>query len=165
MQISHRKYTHTAQVYTQLSRILDQSCFCQVIHIGITSNAQGVTHGIQAADACKISTHWGTVQASLISVYPNVWHSLCLSFTHTDIDLHDTTHTQIHLMSLMVTHTLRDQHTCLTRELPGFLLSYSFALSSNTFCFILLPESSLSVQKTQDQKKKRKPWGPVQTVS
>ena len=90
---------------------------------------------------------------------------LCQLHTHTHADSHNTTHTQIYLMSLMVTQTLTHWHTCPTREVSGLLLSYTCALSSNTFCFILLPESSLSVQKTQDQKKKRKPWGPVQTVS
>ena len=29
----------------------------EALHIGITSSAQGLTHGTQAADACRISTH------------------------------------------------------------------------------------------------------------
>ena len=57
-------------------------------------------------------------------------------------------------MSLMVTQTLTHWHTCPTREVSGLLLSYTCDLSSNTFCFILLPESSLSVQKTQGPMKR-----------
>ena len=44
--------------------------------------------------------------------------------------------------------------------MSGRLLSYTSAMSSDTFCFVLLPEASLSVQKTQDPKKKSKPQWP-----
>ena len=63
-------------------------------------------------------------------------------------------------MSLIVTHTLTHKHTCMTGEVSGLLLRYSCALSKNSFSYFLLPESSLFVQKTQDPKKKRKPWRP-----
>ena len=52
-------------------------------------------------------------------------------------------------------HTLKQRHTCTTRDVSGLLLSYTCTLSSNTFYFILLPESSLFFQKTQNPKKKK----------
>ena len=64
----------------------------------------------------------------------------------------------------MVTHKLTCKHSCMTGEVSGFLPSYTFALSSSIFYFILLPESSLSVQKTQDPKKKSKPWWPEELI-
>ena len=48
----------------------------------------------------------------------------------------------------------------MTMEVSGLLLIYTWALHSNTYYFILLPESSLSIQKTQDPKKKRTNWWP-----
>ena len=49
------------------------------------------------------------------------------------------------------------RHTCM---ISGLLLSYNSDMSSDTFLFFLLPESSLSAQKTQHPKKKGKPWWP-----
>ena len=63
-----------------------------------------------------------------------------------------TTHTNTYNFSY------NHRHTCPNMEVTWLLLSYTCALSSNAISFILLPESSLSVQKTQDPKKKSKPW-------
>ena len=160
---THRQNIHVQHSYTHRTvkhPRPEALSSLEVLHIRISSSAQGVTHGTQAADACRISTHWGNVQASLTSVYPSVCHSVCLSVTHTHRDLNNTTHTRIHITSLTVTNTLTHRHTCMTREVSGRLPSYTSALSSDTFCFILLPESSLSVQKTQGPKKKSKPRWP-----
>ena len=75
--------------------------------------------------------------------------------THTHTNSYNTTHTytQIYMTSLMVKHMLTHRYM----PILGFsrlLLSYTCPLSSNTFCFILLPESSLSVQKTQGPMKR-----------
>ena len=75
--------------------------------------------------------------------------SVFVSYAYTYRFKQHNTHTQIHITSLMVMNTLTHRHTCMTREISGLLLSYTCALSSNTFCFVLLPESSLSVQKMQ----------------
>ena len=88
--------------------------------------------------------------------------------THTHTNSYNTTHTytQIYMTSLMVKHMLTHRYM----PILGFsrlLLSYTCPLSSNTFCFILLPESSLSVQETQDPKKKEQTlvaWGPLQSL-
>ena len=54
---------------------------------------------------------------------------------------------------LLQSFTVLNQDTCawLWRFLGS--MSYTWALNSNTFCFILLPKSSLSFQKTENLKK------------
>ena len=154
---THKQNTHVPHSYTHrtVKHPRPEALSTQeVIHIGKTRSAQGLIHSTQAVDAHRTGIQWGNVQASVISLYPSVCHSVSLSVTHTHIDSYNTTHTQIYLMSLMVTQTLTHWHTCPTREVSGLLLSYTCDLSSNTFCFILLPESSLSVQKTQGPMKR-----------
>lgn len=69
-------------------------------------------------------------------------------------------HTQIHAISLMVTHAHIYTQTHMNNlEISDLLLSYNSAISSDTFCcFFLSRDSSLSAQKTQYPKKKSKPW-------
>ena len=64
-------------------------------------------------------------------------------------------------MSLMVTcaHIYTQTHVH-DLKISELLLSFNGAISSDTFCFFLSPESSLSAQKTQHPKKKSKPWWP-----
>ena len=159
---AQHSYTHITVKHPRTELLLTQGHSylnhkqCTGSYTWHTSSVQGLMHDTQAAYACKISTHWGNIQASLI--YTSVWHSVCLPITHTHINSNNTTHThtQIHITCLMVMHTLTHRHTCITMEVSGLLLSYTCALSSNAFCFILLPESSFSVQNTHDPKKKSK---------
>ena len=71
------------------------------------------------ADARRVSTHWGNVQASLTSVYPTMSHSVCLSVIHTHIDSYNT-HTNIHNFSDGHTHLHIDTHAWLGRFLGSF---------------------------------------------
>ena len=146
---THKQNTHVQHSYTHrtVKHPRPQALSIQeVIHIWITSSAQGLTQSTHAADASRISTGWGKVQAYVISVYPSVCHSVSLSVTHTHthththIDSYNTTHTQIHLISLTVTHTLTHRHRCPTREVSCLLLSYTCALwvqiPPASFCYL-----------------------------
>ena len=93
---THKQNTHVQHSYTHRTvkhPRPEALSSLEVLHIRISSSAQGVTHGTQAADAHRISTHRGNVQASLISVYHSVCHSVCFAVTHTHIDSHNTMHT------------------------------------------------------------------------
>ena len=94
---------------------------------------------------------------TLIGDFQLLWKS---SYTNTHSHTIQHTHRYMQCPSWSQRHTFTHRHTCTTVEISGLLLSYNSAMSSDTFHFFLLPESSLSPQKTQHPKKKSKPWWP-----
>ena len=100
---------------------------------------------------CKSNEH------TLMGDFQLLWKS---SYTNTHSHTTQHTHRYMQCPSWSQRHTFTHRHTCTTVEISGLLLSYNSAMSSDTFHFFLLPESSLSPQKTQHPKKKSKPWWP-----